>query len=1100
MAERIRKSGIGIIGDIPWGTHFCQFYQTKEDLLDLLVPYFKAGLENNEFCMWITAKPLNEQEAQEALRKAVPDFDRYLKRGQIEILPHDKWYLKDGVFNSDRVLNGWVDKLNQALAKGYDSLRLTGNTFFLEKKDWQSFADYEAAVNNVIGKYRMIAICSHCLDKCGAAELIDVVINHRFSVIKREGDWKIIESSERKRTEEALRQSEEKLHVIFQTVAEGIFLTDMEGDILETNEAAAILSGYNREELIGLSGFQVLPPKDLARATEDAKRMLTEVNIGTGGHTFEYTILRKDGTEFLGEVKVSYIRDASGNPVAAICVIRDITERKRAEEALQQSEEKYRSLVNNIPDLVWTYDLKGNIIFTSPNVEAIMGYTPKEMYRQGYKGWLDRVHPDDMKRMEDALRLQVEKGKPFDVEYRFRRKDGEWIWMSTRATVTYKKDGLTYVDGVTSDITERKQAEEALRRSEEKLRATFESVAEGITVTDMAGNILETNEATLRVYGGSNKEELIGRSGFEIVSPKDLARSTEDFETILREGHIGTREYTLLRKDGTEYPGEVNVSLIWDTFGNPIGVISITRDITERKRAEERLSQSEQRYRLLADNMADAIWTIDPNMRPTYISPSITRLLGYSADEAMAKTMQEVFTTASFELAMRTFEEEMTVENMGYGARDRSRTLELELNSRDGTMIPVEVRFRFIRDADGKPIEILASARDITERKRAEEALRKSETEYRLLVENANEGIIVACEGKLRFVNPKFVEITGYSREELASRPFVDFIHPDDRDMVYERHVRRLRGERLPAIYPFRVFDKYGNTKWLEINAVLISWGDRPATLNFLNDITVRKQMEEQVKEYSEGLERMVEKRTWELKDAQEKLVRTEKLAAIGQLAGGVGHELRNPLAAIKTSAYFLKVKLGDAAEEKVRKHLDMLEKQVDACNKIITDLLDFSRPGKTNIEELDINQVVQELVKAISAPKNVEISSGLAADLPKVMADWGQLERVFSNLISNAIQAMPGGGRLSLGTSQSGGFVEVKVADTGVGIPHENLDKVFEPLFTTKAKGVGLGLAIARALVERQGGTIEVESQVGKGTTFTVRLPIVGKKVRDHE
>jgi hypothetical protein len=168
--EELRKTGIDVIGDVPWGTHFCQFYQTKQDLIDILVPYFKAGLKNNEFCMWITAEPLKEQEAEEALRKALPDFDRYLERRQIEILPHDKWYLKDGAFNSDRVLNGWVDKLNQALAKGYDGLRLAGNTSWLGKRGWKSFADYEAAVNNVIGNYRMIAICSYCLDRacrCG---------------------------------------------------------------------------------------------------------------------------------------------------------------------------------------------------------------------------------------------------------------------------------------------------------------------------------------------------------------------------------------------------------------------------------------------------------------------------------------------------------------------------------------------------------------------------------------------------------------------------------------------------------------------------------------------------------------------------------------------------------------------------------------------------------------------------------------------------------------------------------------------------------------------------------------------------------------------
>jgi hypothetical protein len=150
MESALVKTGIDIIGDVPWGTHFCQFYQTKQDLLDILVPYFKAGLENNEFCMWITAEPLNEEEATEAMLKAVPDFAQYAARGQIEILPHTNWYLQDGVFDGQRVLDGWVDKLNQALARGYAGLRLTGNTFWLERNGWEDFTEYETEVNSVI--------------------------------------------------------------------------------------------------------------------------------------------------------------------------------------------------------------------------------------------------------------------------------------------------------------------------------------------------------------------------------------------------------------------------------------------------------------------------------------------------------------------------------------------------------------------------------------------------------------------------------------------------------------------------------------------------------------------------------------------------------------------------------------------------------------------------------------------------------------------------------------------------------------------------------------------------------------------------------------
>ena len=204
----LRPSGIDIIDDVQWGTHFCQFYQITEDLIDILVPYFKAGLENNEFCMWVTSKPLEVGEAKEALRKAVPDIDVYIKKGQLEIISYLHWYVKDGSFDSDRVLNGWVEKLNQALANGYDGLRLTGNTFWLEKEDWNDFVDYEREVDRVLDNYQMIALCTYNLDRCNAIEIIDVVTNHQFALIKKEGKWEQIESSKRKEITQALQDSE----------------------------------------------------------------------------------------------------------------------------------------------------------------------------------------------------------------------------------------------------------------------------------------------------------------------------------------------------------------------------------------------------------------------------------------------------------------------------------------------------------------------------------------------------------------------------------------------------------------------------------------------------------------------------------------------------------------------------------------------------------------------------------------------------------------------------------------------------------------------------------------------------------------------------
>lgn len=259
------------------------------------------------------------------------------------------------------------------------------------------------------------------------------------------------------------------------------------------------------------------------------------------------------------------------------------------------------------------------------------------------------------------------------------------------------------------------------------------------------------------------------------------------------------------------------------------------------------------------------------------------------------------------------------------------------------------------------------------------------------------------------------------------------------------------------------------------------------------------KLAEENMKKYSERLEEVVEKRTRELREAQEQLVRKERLAVLGQLAGGIGHELRNPLGAIKNAAYLLNMVL-EEQEPDVKEALEILEKEVATSERIISSLLDFARPKPPMRRKVDVNEVVRESLSRITTPESVEVTSQLDGALPVILADPVQLGQVFRNLILNAIQAMPEGGQLTVKSELAGReLVAVSFADTGVGIPEENLGKLFEPLFTTKAKGIGLGLAVSKAFVEAHGGTIEVQSKVGKGCTFSVRLPIDRTEGKRH-
>lgn len=273
-----RPLGIPAVSEAPWGTHFCQFYRTKQDLLDILVPYFAHGLENNEFCMWVTSEPLTTDEAIASMRASVPGFDDAVDRGQIEFWSYRDWYLPDGSFDGDRVLAAWVDELTAAQAKGYDGMRLTGNTFWLERAKWHDFTEYEAAVNRVIGQYHMIALCTYSLETCNASEIIDVVVHHQFALIKRDNQWTLIEPSEHKLATEAVEQmnsalsqrtaelqdaltrladqAEERQRLareVNDTIVQGLVATELSYDLGETQHARELLraTSHQAREWVG---------------------------------------------------------------------------------------------------------------------------------------------------------------------------------------------------------------------------------------------------------------------------------------------------------------------------------------------------------------------------------------------------------------------------------------------------------------------------------------------------------------------------------------------------------------------------------------------------------------------------------------------------------------------------------------------------------------------------------------------------------------------------------------------------------------------------------------------------------------------------------
>ena len=419
---------------------------------------------------------------------------------------------------------------------------------------------------------------------------------------------------------------------------------------------------------------------------------------------------------------------------------------------------------------------------------------------------------------------------------------------------------------------------------------------------------------------------------------------------------------------------------------------------------------------------------------------------------------------------------------------------EFTCRRKDGSTFECDVSSSIFKEADGS-VKTALIIRDITERKKAEDALKSSEKHYRSLFVNMEEGfsfnkIVYDEVGKaVDFVvleaNKVFEDTTGLKREKVIGKRLSE---------AYARAYEDLGFQNV-----FQVFAKVAETgkserfelysrsmgKWL-VGLVYSPMKGYFAVLD--EDVTQRKQTEKKLDEYRESLEKLVEERTKQLKDS-------ERLAAIGATAGMVGHDIRNPLQAITSDVYLAKTDLASIPESEEKKNVQEslveIERNVSYINKIVADLQDFARPIAPKLEETDLEKIIHSALANTTIPENVVVNLSIEKGFPKLKVDPAYMQRMIANLSNNAIQAMPNGGTLIIKADQKDQKVIISVADTGSGIPESVRNKIFTPLVTTKAKGQGFGLSVVKRFTEGMGGTVSFESEVGKGTKFTIELPI---------
>lgn len=1014
------------------------------------------------------------------------------------------------------------------------------------------------------------------------------------------------------------------LQAVLDSVNDAIFVDDADsGQIIDVNKRCCEMYGYTYEEMLRVSIgdlSQGQPPYSQAEALQWLNKTRQE-----GPQVFEWLAKHKDGSLFWAEVSTRFV--VIGGQNRFMIVVRDITERKKIQEALHVSEERHRLAMMVANDGLWDWDLTTNEVYFDPRYYIMAGYEVDE-FPHRLEEFQQRVHPDDLAYvMAEAQKHLNGQSERFEVEFRFRRKDGGYMWIQGKGQiVTRDEQGrpLRFV-GTHSDISARKQVEEALRTSEETYRNLFHNAQVGLFRTRIEdGKMLESNEQLARMFGYDNREEFIAEyvTSQNYVDPGTRERM---LALIRRDGSVQDFEARFYRKDR---------SIFWARYSARIypeqgWIEGVAEDITAQKQAQEALRESEMRHRQISELMSDYIYNglVFPhgNVKTEWLSGAFERITGYNLEEINqlpagfssllfpedlqgilqqhSRLFEQGFMTAEYRIRrkdgeVRWLRDYMRVVERGAGelparligaVQDITEQKLAEQALRESQeMLSTFVRhspiYAFIKEVTpaesrvvmvsdnyhnmlglsasemvGKtmhelfPAELAASMTaddwavvskgeilsvdeefaghsytsikfpirlgertflagytiDLTERRRAEQALRESEEKYYALFNQSAWGVYLHdLDGRILDVNQMGCEQSGYSKEELLTMTVFDLL-PEvptaanlTRDEILHLWHEWRPGQKYVMEHDHRRKD--GTIFPVEISTGVIQYGDKRHILAIVQDITERKRVEDEIHRLNLELEARVEERTRQLKEAQEQLVRQEKLAVLGQLAGGVGHELRNPLAVIANAVYFLKL-IQPETDEKVREYLGLIERETHNADKIINDLLDFARIKSVDREPVAAAELVRRVLERYPAPENITVSLDLPPGLPPLWVDPRQIEQVLGNLVLNAYQAMPEGGQLSVSSKQSSVSSEqslitehrllITVRDSGVGIPPENMSKLFEPLFTTKAKGIGLGLAVSKRLVEANGGRIEVQSEPGKGTAFTLVLPTAGKE-----
>ncbi len=881
------------------------------------------------------------------------------------------------------------------------------------------------------------------------------IFSHRFyPVFDDEGAVQQVavfsrDVTEQRQAQQELRESEERYRRLVEASPDAIILTDLDGHVLTANDKAAKLYGFEETaDLVGDEAFTYVASEDRKRARENMHRALEEELL----EGIEYTFLREDGSHFFGELSIATIYDEEDNPAAFLGVVRDVTERK-------QTEERYRRLVEASPELIAESDEQGRFVTANPAMARALGTSQENLIgRQG-----SELMPDDVFRRRMACaREAIENDAIVEDEDMEGGRHYHNIYIPLDMP-----DGGRHIQLIARDITQRKEAERALQESQREYRSLYEfhqSILQhspiGIVKLDAAMRIVYENRAIQEIVGVPEREESMG-TGMDIREiPAVRDTGIADELDALRKGEKirGEVFYTSLYGKKTYLSYVCSPIMEEGTFA---GAVVIAADITDQKKTQRELQESEERFRSVFVHAPMGIVLVDNDGRPVLSNPAFQDMLGYSEEELTSMSFSEFKRLTHPD----DVEEDLArYEELKEGTRD-SYSIKKRYIRKDGSVVWGSLTASVIRDENGTPVYGVGLVEDITERRQME----KRRHFLAEILRSAPLSVIVTDrEGKITYVNPATEELFGYTRNELLGKSPGTLSAEPDAEQIQRDIFDTIR---QGGVWKGELLNKKKNGETFPIQTSVYQMQDQEgnfiATVGFQEDITKRKQAEEERR-------------------------RREQLVALGRIAAVVSHELNTPLANIALAADCLAS--GDGLEDS--EELETIRKEVNNASDIVKQVLGFSRLDEMELQQINVASVVDEAVRAVRDTSSVDADVEVSVTPQDIHADEHHLYRAFVNIVKNAVLARdPDADRHHVAVTSEVNDRElvVNIADSGVGMDAEVQAQADKPFFTTRApgEGTGLGLYIARWIVERHGGTIDIESEPGEGTTVTVRLPL---------